>query len=241
IAGEYMAKVVVLQHIECEPLGRIETALISEGLSAEYVRIFDGQPVPTDLNGVAGLIVMGGPMSVYEQDHYPHLRQEVKLIETALASRTPLLGVCLGSQLLAAALGAKVAKGSQKEIGWHPVELTHAGQTDSLWKEVPAMFTAYHWHGDVFDLPNGAHRLAFSAPTAHQAFRYGSNAYGILFHLEVTEPIIRGMVGAFSAELRETGRTGEDVLDQAATHLPALQAIGNQVFRRWAQQATGSS
>jgi GMP synthase (glutamine-hydrolysing) len=232
-----MGHVIVIQHIGCETLGRIETALASEGLSYQYVRVFDGQPVPEDLDGAMGVIVMGGPMSVYEQDHYPYLRQELKLIETALGSRTPLLGVCLGSQLLAAALGSQITKGTQKEIGWHPVELTQAGQNDPLWADVPATFTAYHWHGDVFDLPHGAHRLASSTLTAHQAFRYGPNAYGLLFHMEVTEPIMRRMVATFSDELHETGQSGDGLIHLAAQHLPELQSIGDRVFRRWAKQA----
>ncbi|MGH7233264.1 MAG: type 1 glutamine amidotransferase [Nitrospiraceae bacterium] len=236
-----MARVIVLQHIGCETLGRIEADLTREDIAYEYVRTFEGQPVPSDLHGAAGLVVMGGPMGVYEQDRHPHLRQELKLIESALRTDTPLLCVCLGSQLLAAALGAKVSQGAQKEIGWYPVELTPAGLNDELWVGVPRTFTAYHWHGDVFDLPLGAHSLASSSLTTHQAFRYGRNAYGILFHMEVTEPIIRDMAATFADELREVDQSGDRLIRQAADYLPALHAIGDQVFGRWAKQATDTS
>jgi GMP synthase (glutamine-hydrolysing) len=129
------------------------------------------------MGDAAGLIVMGGPMGVYEEARFPFLRRERNLIERALADRVPVLGICLGSQLLASALGAPVRKGLRKEIGWHPVYLEDAAGDDPLFRETPVEFDAFHWHGDVFDLPTGAVRLAHSSLTEYQAFRYGENAY----------------------------------------------------------------
>ena len=117
-------KIIVLQHAAPETLGTIEAVLQTHGFEPAYVRIFAGDRVPTALDDAAGLIVMGGPMSVYEQQQYPHLRAELSLIESALKARRPVLGVCLGSQLLAAALGSPVVAGRQKEIGWYPLQLT---------------------------------------------------------------------------------------------------------------------
>ena len=227
-------KVWVLQHVACEDLGTIGDALESKGISAHYVRSFAGQPVPASMDDAAGLIVMGGPMGVYDQPRYPFLQKEMKLIEEALKEEKPLLGVCLGSQLLAAALGAEVKKGQAKEIGWHPINLLPAAQGDALWQGVESPFLAYHWHGDIFDLPAGAAPLASSALTSCQAFRYGSNSYGFLFHMEVTQAIISAMIETFAVELQEEGTDGHSIVVQAREHLTRLQTVGHLVFQRWA-------
>jgi len=177
---------------------------------------------------------MGGPMGVYEQDRYPILRQDIHLIEEALRQDKPILGVCLGSQLLAAALGSPVTKGKSKEIGWHPISLTQAAMRDPLWTKLEPSFMAYHWHGDIFELPSGAVSLASSEKTPHQAFRYGRAAYGILFHMEVTERIIEDMVKTCQDELQSAGLTGRRIVQQARKHLPRLDEIGKSVFTRWA-------
>jgi len=174
-------------------------------------------------------------MGVYEQARYPFLRDEIHLINDALRAEKPVLGVCLGSQLLAAALGAAVRKGPQKEIGWYPIRLTAPAQRDALWKGERPSFTALHWHGDVFDLPGGALSLASSDLTPVQAFRYGRNAYGFLFHLEMSRTMIDQMVEGFSDELREAGVEGSKILLGAGDHLGLLQSIGKTVFQRWCE------
>src|SRR3989304_6825126 len=127
-----MSKVWVLQHTEAETLGTIAHSLQSTGISAQYVRTFERQPVPTGMGDAAGLIVMGGPMGVYDKPRYPFLMDEIRLIAQALQEEKPVLGVCLGSQLLAATLGAKVTKGKKKEIGWYPVTLTEPAPREGL-------------------------------------------------------------------------------------------------------------
>ena len=181
-----MAKVWVLQHHPAENLGAIAEALESAALAWQYVRVFDGRPVPTDMKGAGGLIVMGGPEAVYQLDRYPYLRDEIALIENALKAGRPVLGVCLGSQLLAAALGANVRRAAHKEIGWYPVRLRSEAKDDRLLGGVPEEFVACHWHSDIFDLPAGAVPLASSELTELQGFRYGENAWGLLFHAEMT-------------------------------------------------------
>lgn len=228
-----MAKVWVLQHIHCETLGAIANILESAGLSAQYVRTFEGQSVPEGMGDAVGLIVMGGPMGVYEHNRYPFLLDEMQLIGHALEEDKPVLGVCLGSQLLAAALGAAVTKGKKREIGWYPVTLADAARTDPLWTGVEPSFVAYHWHGDIFELPQGAVSLASSGLTQHQAFRYGRNAYGFLFHMEVTERIIGDMVKTFADELQAAGVDGHAIVTKAQDYLPHLQGIGRLVFQRW--------
>src|SRR5262249_38707080 len=154
--------VLVVQHVACETLGSIEPCLQEAGLTARYIRVQDGDKVPASLGEACGLIVLGGPMSVYDYGQLTHLMQEMRLIGSALAAHRPVLGICLGSQLLAHVLGGKVYPGRQKEIGWHCVKLTDAALLDPLWERAPADFQAFHWHGDIFDLPASAVPLASS-------------------------------------------------------------------------------
>lgn len=229
-----MSKVYALQHLAAEPLGVIGEALEAEGVDAEYVRLFEGEPVPDEMRDAAGLIVMGGSMGAYEQDKYPFLSREIRLIEAALKAEKPVLGICLGSQLVATALGAGVQKGDRKEIGWFPVKLTEAATADRLFGGVERCFTGYHWHGDVFDLPSGAATLASSARTQCQAFAYEERAYGLLFHLEATQEIVEDMVRGFSEELDEEEIEGAEIISQSREHLPPHQRIGQSVFQKWA-------
>lgn len=230
-----MKMVYALQHVATEPMGIIADALTGRDISAHSIRPFAGERVPKSMGEAAGLVVMGGPMGVHEQAEYPFLSDEIRLIKSALEQEKPVLGVCLGSQLLASALGARVRKGSQKEIGWHAVTLTEAAPRDALWQAVASPFTAYHWHGDVFDLPHGAESLAASALTDCQAYRYSRNVYGFLFHMEATPQIVTDMVAAFAGELREESIEAHAILAGIGDHLPRLAGIGGIVFGRWAE------
>ena len=227
--------VIVLQHVACETLGLIETVLGERRIEARYVRTFAGEPVPPTMDGATGLVVMGGPMGVYEADRFPFLHEELRLIERAVAIGKPVLGVCLGSQMIAAALGARVYPGPSKEIGWYDLSLTDAGTTDPLFVGVPRRFVGYVWHGDVFDLPRGATSLASTQLTSCHAFRYATNVYAILFHMEVTRAIIEGMLTTFSDELRQASIDANPIRRDVATHLEPLQRIGTSVFGRWAE------
>ena len=229
-----LRSVFVLQHTPIETLGTIEDALRGHRIGAEYIETHAGKPVPGEMAGKAGVIVMGGPMGVYEQAKYPFLRDEMRLIESALTLGIPVLGVCLGSQLLAAVLGAEVKKGERKELGWHAVRLARFAAQDPLFAGVRPEFWPFHWHGDVFSLPKQAVGLASSQRTPCQAFRYGKNAYGILFHLEVTEEQISQMLSAFAEELREAGGEAAEITAQVPRHLPVLTEIAGEVFGRWA-------
>ncbi len=166
--------VLAVQHVECESLGIIEQSLNARALSVRYIHIHQGHEVPETIGDCGGLIVMGGPMSAY--DPLPHLAREMQLIQSALNARRPVLGVCLGSQLLAHTLGARVYPGARKEIGWHPVNLSEAAHAERLWSNVPRKFRAFHWHGEIFETPPRAVNLASSDLTACQAFRWGASA-----------------------------------------------------------------
>ncbi|MFO1515077.1 MAG: DUF488 family protein [Verrucomicrobiota bacterium] len=236
-----MISICVIQHVAAEPPGLIAEVLKANGIALNFVRPFRGETVPTRLGDHSGLVVMGGPMGVYEQDQFPFLRREIRLIQDAVNRQRPVLGVCLGSQLLAAALGASVTPGQRKEIGWHPVTLSRAAARDSLLHDLPESFTAFHWHGDVFQLPAKATSLAWSNLTEHQAFHFGESAYGFLFHLEVTEPLVKRMTRIFRAEMRQAGVSAESVLTGVPQHLLRLQDIGRAVFGRWAALVNGQS
>jgi GMP synthase (glutamine-hydrolysing) len=229
-----MSKIIALQHIEPETIGTIADALDNRKIIVDCVRVFAGEAVPREVGDAAGLIVMGGPMGVYEQDRYPFLRDEIRLIECALREEKPVLGICLGSQLLASALGSAVTKAARKEIGWHKVTLTKEARADRLWEKIEDEFMAFHWHGDVFTLPQGAVSLASSEMTEHQAFRYGASVYGLLFHPEVTRDIIEGMIEGFAEEIAETDADAQEIRERTRQHLPRLRSIGGAIFNRWA-------
>jgi len=224
----------VLQHTPSETLGTIEDALRGHGIRFNYIQTHVGMLVPREMGDKAGLIVMGGPMGVYEQAKYPFLRDEMRLIESALTLERPVLGVCLGSQLLAAVLGAEVKKGERKELGWYAVMLSDFAAQDPLFAGVKPEFWPFHWHGDVFSLREQAVGLASSRHTPCQAFRYGKNAYGILFHLEVTQEQILQMLSGFAEELREAGGKASEIMEEIPRHLPLLEKIAGGVFGRWA-------
>jgi GMP synthase (glutamine-hydrolysing) len=233
-----MGEVIVLEHTPCETPGTIGDAVIGARIDIRTVRAYAGDPVPDSPDSAAGLIVMGGPMGVYEQDRFPFLRDELHLIERTLAAGVPVLGVCLGSQLLATALGAPVRKGLRKEIGWHRVFLEPVSAGDPLFREAPLEFDSLHWHGDVFELPAGAVRLARSHLTECQAFRHGEHAYGILFHMEVTSATISCMIEAFGDELREEGIDAGELTRRTETEIAGLQSVGAKVFGNWVQKVT---
>jgi len=233
-----MPDVLILQHVRPEPPGTVADALDDRGVSYRTVKIFCDDPVPDHFDA-DGLVVMGGPMGVGDVDDRAHLSQEIALIEEALRDERPVLGVCLGSQLLAHALGAEVRPAPTKEIGWDPVTLVDAAADDPLFQHVDHPFTAFHWHGDVFSLPDGAVRLARTPQTKLQAFRHGETAYGLLFHLEATPKTVAWMTTAFQDELKEEGLDGATIRRAAMTHEQALRDTAQTVFGRWADLLDG--
>jgi GMP synthase (glutamine-hydrolysing) len=181
--------VLVLQHVACEPPGVFEDVLVERGATIHRVELDEGEQLP-DWHGYDVIVAMGGPMSAYDDDELPWLTHEKRLIADAVRAGTPFFGVCLGVQLLAASLGARVYAGAAPEVGVLPVELTAEGRTDPVLACLPDGAMTLQWHGDTFDLPDGAVLLARSPAFPHQAFRY-ANAYGVQFHLEVSDEMVR--------------------------------------------------
>jgi GMP synthase (glutamine-hydrolysing) len=224
-------RVLVVQHEPFEGPGTLGEALSSCEL--RIVRTYAGGSVPHALDR-EGLVVLGGGMGVYEAERHPHLRDEMRLLAGAVQGGHPVLGVCLGSQLLAAALGGAVGKAPSKEIGWYDVELLSGARDDALFGSAPASFPAFHWHGDAFTLPGGAVALASSALTPLQAFRAGPRAWGVQFHLETDARVLDAMLRSGQAELNQAGVDGSAIHARAAAELPALRRLALDVFSRWA-------
>lgn len=172
----------VFQHVPFEDIGSIRSWLDARGAVVTYTRFFADDPIPT-LDGVDLLIVMGGPMSVNDEDTLPWLVAEKQAVRDAIARRVPVIGICLGAQLIASALGARVYPNAAKEIGWFPIRAVDAGEGAFRF---PDECTVFHWHGETFDLPPGARLLATSAACVNQAFEIAPNVIGLQFHLETT-------------------------------------------------------
>jgi len=185
-----MKRILVFQHVPYEPLGTLNPQLKAAGFRIRYVNFSREPDARPDMSSYNGLVVLGGPMSVNQTDRYPHLDTEIELIQEALELRLPILGICLGAQLLARALGAKVKRSSRPEIGWHDISVDPKAADDPLLGNFGPSEKIFQWHSDTFELPRGAVQLASSDVCAHQAFRYGDNAYGFQFHLEVDGDLI---------------------------------------------------
>jgi len=191
--------VLIVKHVDSEGPGSIEIHLEKEKVPYQILNLERSNHFPK-LDDLTHIILLGGPMNVYEEDQYPFLRQEDLFIKEAIQRGKRILGICLGAQLIAKALRAKVYKAPVKEIGWYDLSLTEEGRADPLFSRFPKTFSAFQWHGDTFDLPNAGKRIVTSSPVPNQAFRYGENAYGLQFHLEVTEEMIEQWMKEYDEE-----------------------------------------
>ena len=237
--------VLVLQHIACEPPAAYADELDARAIPIETLeldRLLDPASLP-DWRAYAAIIAMGGPMGAYEDELYPWLAPEKTLIGEAVGAGAPFWGVCLGAQLLAAALGARVAPGPAPEIGVLPVTLAPAARLDPVFAAAPPAFEALHWHGDTYALPPGATLLASSARYAQQAFVF-RRAYGIQFHLEVGPALLRewGGVPAYRDSLaRDQGAEGLAALLGAVSAAErAINGLARELFARFLDEVVGA-
>jgi GMP synthase-like glutamine amidotransferase len=228
--------VLVLQHIACEPPGVYEDVLVNRGMERERIELDEGDALPS-WQEFDAIIAMGGPMSVNDEARLPWLAGEKRLIAEAVRSGMPYWGVCLGVQLLASSLGARVYQGDAPEVGVLAVELTDEGRDDPVFRDLPPSFPSLQWHGDTFDLPDGAVRLARSPAYPNQAFRF-ERAYGVQFHLEVSPAMAREWtdVPEYARSLEQTIGTGP-LLDAVDAGAEEMLAHGRSLFERWLDHA----
>ncbi len=175
----------IIQHVEFEGPAHIGRWIDNHGHSRSETHLYRGDELPAAMN-LDRLVIMGGPMNIHEHERYPWLAAEKAFIGRVIGAGKTVIGICLGAQLIADVLGARVYAGPEKEIGWFPVTLTGEGRQSGLFDGLPDRFPVFHWHGDTFDLPAGAVRLAESAACANQAFLHDGRVLGLQFHLEST-------------------------------------------------------
>ena len=232
-----MRRALVFRHYDGEDLSTFAPILSACGYSYRYINTpteaLDAQEImKADL-----LVIMGGPMGVYETEAHPYLLEEIKIARRRVDASKPTLGVCLGSQILAAALGADVYMGPNgKEIGWRPLRLTEEGEKSALRHLAPEKTNMFHWHGDTFDLPKGVTHLASSDLYAHQAFSLGSNVLAVQFHAEISENQLCGCFEDFTEDLKPFGNVEaklEELRRDTETHSATLEMQNALFLREW--------
>ncbi|MGI9289853.1 MAG: type 1 glutamine amidotransferase [Gammaproteobacteria bacterium] len=230
-----MKRLLVFQHVPHEILGTFNPLLKQAGFRIRYInfgRTPDEQP---NVEKYDGLIILGGPMCVDQTDSHPHLLTEIKAIETAMQNNMPVLGICLGAQLIATTLGAKVKRNPVKEIGWYDVTPTEVGTKDPLFSCFNGTEKIFQWHGDTFEIPHGGEHLATSPECTNQAFRYGERTYGLQFHLEVDEPLIQRWLKTpvhirELEELPEQRFRPEHILKETEQYIDNTHDLGDRLF-----------
>lgn len=223
-----------------EPLGVLDPLLRAAGLRIRYVNFARHPWTQVDVGRYAGLVVLGGPMNVDQSEHHPHLLHEIEVIRAALARGMPILGICLGAQLLAAALGAQVHPNPVREIGWYPLSLSSAAERDPLFRHLRDGSPVFQWHAYTFTEPAGSVHLASTASCRNQAFRYGDNAYGLQFHLEVDRALIGRWLrqSEMQHELESLGGEAHArrVEEQTDLHLGHSQSAATALFGSFVQR-----
>jgi len=239
--GQGGKKAWAVTHVAFEDLGSFEQILREEGFEIEYLSaacddLDDINPETDDL-----LIILGGPISVNDIDEYPFIQAELEMLAERLEADKPTLGICLGAQLIAKALGAKVYPGQHKEIGWSPIQLDESGSRSALRHFVGEGVCVLHWHGETFDLPENAEHLASSEHYANQAFSCGK-ALALQFHPEVTRRGLEQWYIGHTGEIHQTeGVSVNQLRDDAAQFADTLQARAYRFLTEWLEQVTAAS
>ena len=229
-----MKRLLVFQHVPYEVLGKLDPMLRGAGFRIRYVNFGREPDSKPDISKYDAMVILGGPMNVSQTDAYPHLETEIQCIQDAIEQEMPILGICLGAQLIAAALGAKVYPNLVKEIGWYDVTPTQDGLRDPVIKYLAGHEQIFQWHGDTFDIPRGAVHLASSPLCPNQAFRFGEKVYGFQFHLEVDRPMIERWftIPNMLEEATNAEKVDEPeaILHQTRQHINASTELGEKTF-----------
>ncbi|NIP31157.1 MAG: amidotransferase [Candidatus Dadabacteria bacterium] len=232
-----MPRLLVFQHVAHEILGTLDPLLKKYGFRIRYVNFGRSNHRIPNLKNYDGLVILGGSMNVDQTKEYPYLVEELEAIKNAIEIDIPILGICLGSQLIAKALGAEVYRNKTKEIGWYKVKLTKEGKKDPLISNFNKSEDIFQWHGDTFDIPDGAVCLATSKTCRNQAFRYGNRIYGFQFHLEVDKPMIERWLrnSANKKEIEElNGLIDPEVIkDETPKYIKRLKELSGDTFTKF--------
>lgn len=226
-----MKTCVALRHLMFEDLGLFESILNANGYGIRYYDLGVDEVRKINLNHVDLLVILGGPISAEDAEHYPFLEDELALIRDRLATMRPMLGICLGAQLIARAMGARVKPMKQKEIGFSPLTLTDEGLNSPLAK----IGTQYvlHWHGDQFDLPDGVKTLAYTPQCRNQAFQVGYHTLALQFHMELNVNRIEQWLVGHSSELNQSGISPNTLRNEAPKYGKGLSDAVERVMNRW--------
>jgi GMP synthase (glutamine-hydrolysing) len=231
---------VALRHVAFEDLGLLAPIMDGEGWDVAFCEAAVDDLLHQSIKNAELLIILGGPIGVYETDDYPFLTSEIALIEYRLSRELPTVGICLGSQLMAKALGGRVFKGPVKEIGWGTVNLTEEGRSSCLKALQGDDAVVLHWHGDTFDLPQGATRLASNRNYENQAFAYGRTALALQFHLEADPRQLEEWYVGHAVELASAQISVADLRAATQRHANGLTLRASQVFGGWLRQCGAS-
>ncbi len=225
----------IIEHAPHETAGTVVNTLRKFNIKALPVRLWKGERLPEDVGAEDVVVSMGGPMGVYEEDEYPFIKEELRFLEKAWRRGVKTLGICLGAQLMARALGCRVYRGDQKEIGWYDIELTEEGRRDALLLGFPEKLKVFHWHGDTFELPEGSTLLARSRLFENQLVRMERNWYAVQFHLELTEGMILAWLKQEEniEEIEEEGLDRKKILEDTELYSDELKRYGNAFFTRF--------
>ncbi|MCQ9207077.1 MAG: type 1 glutamine amidotransferase [Omnitrophica bacterium] len=225
--------VLIVKHIDIEGPGIYAEFLKNAKHETITVELARGEELPTDFERIEAVITLGGPMNVYEEEKHPFLEQELKFLRRTVKAEIPLMGICLGAQMIAKACGAKISKADNKEIGWHRVRLTDKGLKDPLFEGLGRELEVFQWHEDQFDVPEEGFLLAES-DICPQAFKVGKNAYGLQFHYEVTPQMIERWIEEYDYRKDSEGRVGaQHMLIDAHKKEKEFLKIGQQVIRNF--------
>ncbi|WP_024520244.1 glutamine amidotransferase [Bradyrhizobium sp. Tv2a-2] len=236
----FQRSAVALRHVAFEDLGLLAPIMDREGWSVSFCEAAVDDLTHRSIRNAELLIVLGGPIGVYETDDYPFLSSELALIEYRLSRDLPTLGICLGSQLMAKALGSRVFKGPIKEIGWDTIDLTDEGRTSCLGAFQGDDAVVLHWHGDTFDLPREAKRLASNRNYENQAFAYGRNALGLQFHLEADPRQLEEWYVGHTVELAAAQVSIAGLRAATQQHRNGLAPRADRVFGDWLRRISPS-
>jgi GMP synthase-like glutamine amidotransferase len=225
--------IFIFRHVDCEGPGYLGEFLTRRGLPWQVIEVDQGDPVPHSIDGMAAMAFMGGPMSV--NDPLPWIEPELTLIRTAQAAGLPMLGHCLGGQLIAKALGGTVGPNPSREIGWLPVRVLRSAATAAWVDGLDDEFPAFHWHGETFSIPEGADRLFESEACANQGFVIG-NALALQCHIEMTAELVRDWAARYAEQIGDASPTVQSAEQMSAdleARITALHGIADRLYARW--------